>query len=346
MTFARREIVSQEEEGIYHCIGRCVRRAFLCGFDGLTGKDFDHRKTWIVERLRFLATVFTIEVLAYAIMSTHEHTLLRNRPDILGNLSDEEIARRWLLLYPKRKNPWGGSCEPNEFEIKALLRNKKYLKELRTRLGNISWFMKSLHEYIARLANAEDDCKGRFWEGRFKCQKLDSEAAVLVCATYIDLNPVRAKVAGTPEESLFTSVWERIQALEWEETPREDDGVSWKPAKFKEPNLWLTPICDTPERRGFLSIDLPTYLKIVDETGRELQAGKRGRISNNLAPILDRIGINSEEWLNTTQHYGKRFYRFVGSIDRMAEAAREAGKKWFKGLEASRRAFQPACQIT
>ena len=93
---ARKEMVDPNEVGLYCCTSRCVRRAWLCGEDDYSGKNYDHRKDWILERLKFLVTVFSIEVLAYALMSTHEHTLLRVRPDLLKSFSDEDIARRWL----------------------------------------------------------------------------------------------------------------------------------------------------------------------------------------------------------------------------------------------------------
>jgi REP element-mobilizing transposase RayT len=71
------------EVGVYHCINRCVRRAFLCGVDPLTGKNFDHRKDWIQGRLQFLAGHLGIDILGFAVMSNHVHVILRNRPDIV-----------------------------------------------------------------------------------------------------------------------------------------------------------------------------------------------------------------------------------------------------------------------
>lgn len=69
MTQARKAQISISDTPYYHCMGRCVRRAFLCGEDNLTGKDYSHRKTWIVEKLQELAQIFAIEVCAYAVMS-------------------------------------------------------------------------------------------------------------------------------------------------------------------------------------------------------------------------------------------------------------------------------------
>ncbi len=77
-------------------------------------------------------------------------------------------------------------------------------------LKNLSWFMRTLNEYIARLANAEDGVKGRFWEGRFKSQALLDEQALLAAMAYVDLNPVRAGIADTPENSDYTSIQERL----------------------------------------------------------------------------------------------------------------------------------------
>ena len=319
MTTARKEILLKGGAE-YHCISRCVRRAYLCGFDVLSGKNFDHRKDWVRERLIFLTKIFSIEVLAYALMSNHQHSLLRTRLDLLGELSDEEVARRWLTLYPPPVET--GVLLEKEY-VKTLSQNKERISILRDRLGSVSWFMKSLNEYIARKANKEDDCKGRFWEGRFKCQRLDDIGAVLACSIYIDLNPVRAKAAKTPEESEFTSAYERIKALRKSE--RED--------------LWLAPVRHTKNRKGFLPISLQEYLALLDSTGRELIHGKRGAIPANLEPILERIGINSRYWLITARHYGRWFSHVAGGQEVLLKAARKLGKNWLKGVRAARLAF-------
>lgn len=315
LTSARHEILTDDEE-VYHCISRCVRRAYLCGFDVLTGKNFDHRKDWLKKRLEVLSKIFTIDMLAYALMSTHQHLMLRTRPDLLKKLSDEEVVNRWLTLYP----PKAGNL--NEAKDSLLMR-KNRVAVLRRRLGNISWYMKSVNEYIARKANKEDECKGRFWEGRFKCQRLEDECSVFTCAMYIDLNPIRAKAAKSPEESKYTSAYERIGAFK---SKAEDE-------------LWLSPLQSSGVRKGFLSVDLPTYLSILDETGRELVTGKRGYISNKLSPILERLGIKSQNWTTTVQHYGKWFAKIAGRYNSISDAAKELERKWLKGFRQARFAF-------
>ncbi len=210
--YPRREIVAHDEVGVYHCITRCVRRAFLCGIDPTSGKDHDHRKNWIRERLEHLASVFAIDVCGYAVMSNHLHVVLRVRPDLVHAWTDEEIALRWRRLYPSRDQATGLAVEPGEHDLAMIMSVPARVSELRDRLASLSWFMRCLNEPIARAANREDKCTGRFWEGRFKSQALLDEAAILACSVYVDLNPIRAGVAQTPEESEFTSAFDRIRS--------------------------------------------------------------------------------------------------------------------------------------
>jgi hypothetical protein len=167
MGLPRSAYVQEGQEGVYHCFSRCVRRAFLCGFDTLTGRDFSHRKAWLVDRLRYLAAVFAIEVCAYAVLETHYHTILRTRPDIVAKWSDREVAIRWLTLFPRHRDLKGVPIPPTEEEIHALADLPGRIAELRKRLCSLSWFMGRLNEFIARAANKEDGVKGRFWESRF-----------------------------------------------------------------------------------------------------------------------------------------------------------------------------------
>lgn len=209
----RPDVLAEGEFQFEHCINQCVRRAFLCGKDELTGKNYDHRRELIRGRLEFLAGVMGIEVLGYAIMSNHFHTILRGRHDLVAAWSDDQVALKWWMLCPVRKNKDGSPAEPTEFEINQIRNDKKGLKEKRQRLSSISWFMRFLSERIAKEANKQDKCSGRFWEGRFKAQVLLDAAAILACMQYVELNPLRGGIAKTPEDSNFTSAQDRLKDL-------------------------------------------------------------------------------------------------------------------------------------
>jgi hypothetical protein len=195
---------------IIHAIQRCVRRAFLAGFDEKSGVDFSFRREWIRRRMEALASVFGVDVLTYAILSNHIHLILRNRPDVVAAWSDEEAALRWLRVFPGRRLD-EQLAEPTENDVQMLAGNKKRMAEVRSRLSDISWFMRALSEPIARLANKQDNCTGHFWEGRFKAQRIVDEAGLLACAMYVDLNPIRAAMAESPDKAVHTSAYDRIQ---------------------------------------------------------------------------------------------------------------------------------------
>ena len=197
----RREILSASEIQVVHCVNRCVRRGFLCGVDELTGKNYEHRRQWMRNRLEFLAGIFGVDVLGFSVMSNHLHVILRSRPDVVKTWTDKEAARRWWNLFPQRRNKDGSPAEPAHTDLNHLMADAKTLAELRARLSSVSWFMRCTSEVIARMANAEDECTGRFWEGRFKSTVLPDEAAIAACMVYVDLNPVRAGLAATPEKS-------------------------------------------------------------------------------------------------------------------------------------------------
>src|SRR3984885_10806390 len=92
--YARRQIVVEDTVAVYHCVARCVRRAFLCGIDPYTGRDYSLRKEWILDRMRELAGLFAIEVCGNSVMSNHLHLVLRIRPDIAEQWSADEGAPR------------------------------------------------------------------------------------------------------------------------------------------------------------------------------------------------------------------------------------------------------------
>ena len=169
------------------------------------GLSYEHRRELIRERLEFLAGLMGIEVLGYSVMSDHFHCILRSRYDVVQTWSDQDVARKWWLLCPARKTKEGLPADPTEFELNSIRSDTRGLKEKRVRLSSISWFMRFLSERVAKVANKQDQCSERFWEGRFRGQILLDSAAILACLQYVDLNPVRANIATSPESSDFTS---------------------------------------------------------------------------------------------------------------------------------------------
>ncbi|WP_145055901.1 transposase [Lignipirellula cremea] len=347
----RREVIDESSVGVFHCVNRCVRRAFLCGQDPVSGQDFDHRRAWIQRRMEFLAGEFGVEVLGFAVMSNHLHVILRTRPDVVAEWSDNDIALRWWNLFPLRREQDGSPAEPTEAELGMLLCDSKVLAERRQRLSSLSWFMRWLAEPIARRANKEDECTGRFWEGRYKCQPLLDEAALLACSVYVDLNPVRAGIAATPETSRHTSGYERIEASKVEigtirhsdtpnpeQAPRQDDWLS--PIELdKQSERSTTRSARRASDRGYLSLDLTAYLKLLDWTGRQIRRGKRGSIPSDLALILERLQISADLWVNTVQNFRKLFHRAAGSPTTLAAEAARRGKRWLAGMQTSRECF-------
>ena len=147
----RRFLIDPAEVGVYHCINRCVRRSFLCGFDQATGRNYDHRKQWIQDRMQFLAGQFGVDVLGFAVMSNHLHVVLRNRPDVIQNWSDAEMARRWWNLFPKRRDREGHPQEPTGSELRMITFDAAQLAEIRQRLSSVSWFMRCLVEPMSPI---------------------------------------------------------------------------------------------------------------------------------------------------------------------------------------------------
>ena len=139
---ARQVSIDPNETQIVHIWNRCVRRAFLCGKDPLTGKDFEHRRQWARERLEHLASIFAIDCITFAILSNHTHQILRSRPDIARLWDDREVAIRWLRISPKR-DARGNPKEPAESEIDMLLNDADQLAEIRIRLSDVSWWMRT-----------------------------------------------------------------------------------------------------------------------------------------------------------------------------------------------------------
>ena len=281
MTRPRSEIVDRENGGIYHLGSRCVRRAFLCGQDPDTGRDFSHRRGWIEDRLLELAELFTIHICTYAVMSNHYHITANYTPQERFELDDEEVARRWLRLYPPKR--------PDDLEpgVAALLDDPDRIKVLRDRLGDLSWYMRCLNEPIARRANLEDDCTGRFWLGRFRSKDVPDERSMWACMAYDDLNPIRAGMAEQVDDEEHTSLQRRLEEAE-DEPERLDEPMA--PLVRRDGRAASAP---SPAPR--LDMTLREYRDYVEWTGGILHATPASVVKERAPPV----GIGDpKSWLD------------------------------------------------
>jgi REP element-mobilizing transposase RayT len=319
----RSTLVSLDTTPYYHCTTRCVRRAFLCGEDKFTGKSFEHRRKWIEERLLHLASIYAIDVCAYAVMSNHYHVVLHINRDQALNLSVNEVIDRWHQLF-KGNLLTQRYCQGKLLNKAEQIALTEYVEEWRNRLMDISWFMRCTNEFIARSANREDQVTGRFWESRFSSQALLDEKALMAGMVYVELNPIRATMAETPEQSDYTSIKQRIKQALKVNTPEAID---------QQPDT-LFPFVGYP--RNNMSEGLPfrlqDYLELVDWSGRMIREDKRGYISSSTPPLLQRLDIDARHWLYLTRSFESPFKNLVGTAYNVRKACRELGKNWVQGI--------------
>lgn len=197
---------------------------------------------------------------------------------------------------------------------------------------DISWFMRNINEWLAREANAEDQCSGRFWEGRFKSQALLDEKALAACMAYVDLNPVRAKMAKTPEASEFTSFKNRAEQAK--KVIKQKHSPDAKEYQLKSLMPFVgNPRADMPKGLPF---KLRDYLELVDWTARQVRAGKRGSLDTSAPPLLDRLGVQSENWLTASCHFESKFKTLVGAKNTLERACSELCKLRRVGLAGAK----------
>ncbi|TWT86380.1 hypothetical protein [Neorhodopirellula pilleata] len=343
---SRAEVFDPGEVAVGHVFSRTVRRCFLMGDDPVSGKNFDHRKRWIEEYLQQFAAYFGIDLLCYSLLSNHFHLILRSRPDVVATWSDEEVARRWMMLCPSHRKADGSPMEPTQPEINSIAGCPVKREEIRRRLSDLSWWMRLLCQRVAMRANREDEEHGRFFQDRYKATRLTDEASVLACAAYVDLNPIRAAMCERIEDSDFTSAQRRIQAEHEEvhetppdETPRHQTPPEEAMSERSEPiaklrhrrDSFLSPVsidelldpigpCGsaTPERcsdKGFLAMSLADYLELLDWTARQAAPGKRGKTPASVPPLLQRLGLDQASWCELVSDFGKLFCTVAGSPD-------------------------------
>jgi REP element-mobilizing transposase RayT len=310
----------------YHCVSRCVRRSFLCGIDNYSGQSYEHRRGWVEKRLLFLSSVFAIDLCAYAVMSNHVHVVLHVDVKQTQTWSDVDVVQRWHRLHKGTLLTQMLDRGDTIGEGQRLTLDNT-VTEYRRRLHDISWLMRNLNEYIARRANKEDECTGRFWEGRFKSQALLDEAALLSCMAYVDLNPIRTKIAKTPETSKHTSIKKRLESIK-QNTPTH----SLMPFVGNEKQ-------DMPKGIAF---SLKDYCEIVDITGKIIRHDKAGHIDEQQQPILKRLGLSDEHWLTLTTEFEKHFCYAAGAEQLMNQFKEHTGHQRIRGIGKAKTLFRRA----
>ncbi len=329
MTQARSSLIDYLETPYYHIISRCVRRAFLCGEDELTGESFEHRRQWLVDRFKFLATSFTIDICAYAVMSNHYHLVLKVNTDESVAMSDDEVVTRWTAVYTGGdvlvERHQAGEASAIESEVA-----KSIINQWRVRLNSISWFMSSLNQHIACRANKEDRCTGHFWESRFKSQALLDDMAVLGCMMYVDLNPVRSGIAKGLEDSDFTSIQERIKAFaKAKKTSKQNKSLSTSQPQCQPKTL--LPFTTNQEDNG-IHFSLIDYLALAECTGRCVHPRKKGYIDEDQRGVLEALNITEDDWLELVQNFEGKFAGFAGKASALHFHADQHGQKFHRGV--------------
>ncbi len=299
MAIARSKLVDVSVARWYHCVSRCVRKAFLLG------EGDGNRKQWLENRLEELGQIFAVALGGFSLMDNHLHVLLRLDPAVARTWSDDEVVRRWGRLFPPRDKSRQPIPLPEQW-IQERLDDAPWIAKTRERLQSLSWFMKCLKEPLSRLANRQDKTRGAFFEGRFKSVAVVDDESLLRICVYIDLNPVAAQVAETPEESDYTSIKQRVDHVKAQGRTAElaaaqgGSVAGSRAAAGLEESLWLCPIEDRrgldSNREGMMQgFPLGSYVNLVEYTGRLFRQGKAS-ISEELAGIFERLGLSAQRW--------------------------------------------------
>jgi hypothetical protein len=207
--------------------------------------------------------------------------------------------------------------------------------------------MRLLSQPLAARANKEEDLQGRFWQGRYRAVRLCDEAAVLACAAYVDLNPIRAALAETLESSDFTSIQRRIESLVGQDVqpgePAADRFLA--PVEIDERQEPPGPAASaSPYRasdKGFLPISASAYVRLLDWTARQVVPGKRGATPAEAPEVLERLGVNASQWTGLVRDFGRLFSLAAGLPPTLAVQRTQRSQRPFRTRRAFRELFGP-----
>ena len=310
MPLPRYKQVNTEITPYYHCISRCVRQSYLCGKDHKTGVNYEHRRKWIKERLHTLSEAFAIDLCAYAIMHNHVHTVLHIAKSRAEGWSMDEVLLRWRMFYKcppvVQRYLKSGKEHLTESELTDV---KALTSTYRNRLTSISWFMKLLNEYVARRANKEDECKGYFWERRFHSQAILDDKALASVMAYVDLNPIRARIATTLEGSSYTTIQYRLNAAKANKKPKFLMSFNTKGSSIQ----------------AQIPFTLNDYIALLKHSMNTKTVGSKPNDKRSFG-LLKKLGINEKSWRTVTSNFETLFTGPAGTADAMTEFAVACGR--------------------
>jgi len=301
-------------------------------------------------------------------MSNHYHVVLRVDAERAAGLADDEVLARWTRLFtgpmlvqrylqPAARAAMGEAERAKVQEMAAIYRQ---------RLCDLSWFMRVLNESIARQANAEDGVKGHFWEGRFKSQALLDEQALLAAMAYVDLNPIRAGMAETLEDSAHTSIAARLAELQGRpfvpvpapRPPQTAAAAGGEPGVQGAPPGALRLPSLRPEQDLAALPEAP--LMPFDPTGGSPGAvpwgrgdpGGLGAAGGGGAPphrggssaapppaVLQRLGMDAQAFISAADPFFRSFASAVGTPAQLLQWAAHRQQRAMRGMAAARQVF-------
>jgi REP element-mobilizing transposase RayT len=333
MATPRHRIVSPDITAYYHCTSRCVRGSFLCGRDQVTNKNYEHRRRWLRDRLIELAGIFRIRIGAFAIMENHFHVVLFLDFHNAAKIRSKEILQRWHKIFKGTEisQRYITGDYLTFAECRQLVKN---ISVWRRKLCDIGWFMRCVKEPLARLANKEDDCTGRFWEGRYHSQALLDARAIAACMVYVDLNPYRAGMCSQPKSDKYTSL-----------AMRTKDFSSASNSDLSSVTKALLPFSNEIRSSTVTSESLPVsreqYFSLLDNAARIARLGKDGLPLKIPESVFFHLGLKSKNWAELVNNFGKHFFTMAGSRSAMSLACKKLGKRHTWGMATGQSLLGP-----